>query len=166
VDDPAHANDLDQEDPAAAFVRASRALVGIAIRSVDSAPVEVTVPQHRVLVLLATHGDLTIGEVAAELGVNPSNATRHCDRLQRLGLLRRRRSEWDGRVVLVAATPAGLDVVTAVDAARREEVQRVLADMADADVAAALRGLSAFADAAHEAARIKRDAQDGPAYRD
>ena len=43
--------ELDELDElAATFVTASRALVGIAIRSIEAAPVAVTVPQHRVLV--------------------------------------------------------------------------------------------------------------------
>src|SRR4051794_25988379 len=74
---------------AATFVTASRALVAIAIRSIEAAPVAVPVPQHRVLVLLAANGPQAIGTLAQQLGVNPSNATRVCDRLERLDLVRR-----------------------------------------------------------------------------
>ena len=53
-----------------AFVTASRALVSLAVRTIDDAPVDVTVTQHRVLVLLASRGALTIGDIAEGLAVN------------------------------------------------------------------------------------------------
>ena len=60
---------------------ATRALVGVALRSLSAAPVPITLPQHRVLLLLATHGDQTIGQLADELGIDQSNASRICDRV-------------------------------------------------------------------------------------
>ena len=75
----------DREELVEELLTASRALVGIAIRSIAAAPVEVTVAQHRLLVLLAAHGPQSVGEIAEHLGVNPSNASRHGDRLQRWG---------------------------------------------------------------------------------
>lgn len=129
------------------FLRASRALVGLALHSVNVAPVEVTLLQYRVLVLL-TDGERTVGDIAGALGVNPSNATRHCDRLGRLGLVSRRRSTSDGRVVRVGLTDAGRDVVEAVTAQRRGEVTRVLDAMPVRDAAAVVAALRAFSDAA------------------
>ncbi|WP_165763359.1 MULTISPECIES: MarR family winged helix-turn-helix transcriptional regulator [unclassified Nocardioides] len=133
-----------------AFVTASRALIGLAVRTIGDAPVEVTVAQHRVLVLLAGRGALTIGEIAEGLGVNPSNATRYCDRLQRLELLTRTRSPVDGRVVLVSLTQAGTALVGEVTRRRRAEVEKVLARMTAADTAGMLDALRAFNRAADE----------------
>jgi DNA-binding MarR family transcriptional regulator len=138
------------EDLADAYVTASRALVGIAVRSIAAAPVEVTVTQYRLLVLLAAGGEATVGEIATELGVNPSNATRHCDRLQRLGLLARRRSTADGRVVRVGLTGTGRELVETVLRQRRADVRRILARLDDVSAPAALAALRAFNDAAHE----------------
>src|SRR4051812_31329796 len=101
-------------DPADAFITASRALIGMAIRSVDSAAEEVTIAQHRVLVLLAGRGPQTVGDIAAELAVNPSNATRHCERLSRMGLVSKQRSRSDGRIVEVTLTRAGKRLLDAV----------------------------------------------------
>jgi len=129
------------------FLRASRTLVGLALHSVNTAPVEVTLLQHRVLVLLLD-GERTVGDIAGALGVNPSNATRHCDRLGRLGLVSRRRSTSDGRVVRVGLTDAGREVVEAVTAQRRGEVARVLDTMPVEDAAAVVAALRAFSDAA------------------
>lgn len=139
-----------QDDMADAFVTASRGLIGLAIRSIDDAPVDVTVTQHRVLVLLAARGDLTIGDIAEGLGVNPSNATRYCDRLQRLGLVVRARSSDDGRVVQVGLTDAGRDLVRAVTARRRAEVRKVLGRLSAAETQAILDALHAFNRAADE----------------
>jgi hypothetical protein len=64
----------------------SRALVGIAVYSVNAVPIDITVTQYRLLAVVASAGPRTIGEVAALLGVAQSNASRHCDRLERLEL--------------------------------------------------------------------------------
>ncbi|HEX5087587.1 MAG TPA: MarR family transcriptional regulator [Nocardioides sp.] len=145
----------DIEELAAAFVTASRALVGIAIRSVEAAPVPVTIPQHRVLVLLAANGPQAIGTLAQQLGVNPSNATRVCDRLQRLDLVRRSRSDSDGRAVHVTITAAGRRLVDAVTEHRRREVAAVLRELSPDQVEAVVEALTAFSRAAHERAEAE-----------
>lgn len=138
------------DDVAEAFLAAGRTLMGMSIASVGAARVEVTMVQFRTLVLLADEGERTIGEIGEELGVNASNATRHCDRLQKLGLLRRRRSTTDGRVVRVALTAAGRRLVEEVKAQRRTEVLRVLERMPLRDQVGAVRALSSFNRAARE----------------
>jgi DNA-binding MarR family transcriptional regulator len=131
------------DEVADAFVAASRALVGIAVHSIGAAPVEVTVAQYRLLVLVAA-SDRTVGDIAVRLGVNQSNASRHCNRLQRLGLLERSRSMTDRRVVHVHLTPAGRHVVNAVTNQRRVEVRRVLDRLSSGETAAILDALRAF----------------------
>jgi DNA-binding MarR family transcriptional regulator len=138
------------DEVADVFIMASRALVGIAVRSINAASVDITLTQHRLLVLLASEGEQTIGSLADQLEVNASNASRLCDRLQRLDLVARDRSSRDGRAVYVSLTPAGRKVVDAVRAHRRREVRQVIAHMRPSDVDAAIRALSAFGEAAHE----------------
>jgi DNA-binding MarR family transcriptional regulator len=138
------------ETVAEAFLAVGRTLMGIAIASVTSARVDVTMVQYRVLVLLADEGQRTVGEIGEELGVNASNASRHCDRLQKLGLVGRRRSTTDARVVRVALTGAGRRLVAEVSAHRRTEVLRVLQRMPVREQAAAVSALTAFNDASHE----------------
>jgi DNA-binding MarR family transcriptional regulator len=132
------------------FLTASRALIGLAVHSLGSAPVDVTAPQHRVLVLLAGRGPQSVTEIAEELGVNRSNATRICDRLARAGLVERTPSAEDGRVVKVDLTRAGLDLVDAVTRSRRREIERVLGGMTAAERRSAARALEAFNRAAGE----------------
>jgi DNA-binding MarR family transcriptional regulator len=140
------------DELAATFITASRALVGIAIRSIEAAPVPVTVPQHRVLVLLAAEGPQAVGTLAQQLGVNPSNATRVCDRLQRLDLVRRSRSASDGRAVDVTITRAGRRLVDAVSEHRRLEVIAVLRQLSPDQVETVVAAMSEFSRAAHERA--------------
>lgn len=135
-----------------AMLTASRALLALAVRSVLGASVEVTVAQHRVLVILAAHGPQSVNKLAEHLGVNQSNASRHCSRLQSAGLAHRQRSMMDGRAVEVSITDAGAALVAEIAAARRREIAEVLARMDDNAVRATLRGLSAFNAAAHEIA--------------
>ncbi len=133
-----------------ALVGASRELVGMAVRSIASAPVPVTVPQYRVLVLLATQGALTVGEIAELAGVNQSNASRLCDRLQKLDLVRRQRVSEDGRAVRVSLTDEGARVVDSVTEERRREVSAVVARMSNIDAQAVVTALVAFSEAAQQ----------------
>jgi DNA-binding MarR family transcriptional regulator len=127
-----------------ALLDASRVLLAIAIRSVSAGSAEVTVVQHRVLVLLDTHGKLSVNAVADELGVDQSNASRHCTRLSGLGLVTRSRAAHDGRAVDVVLTAAGRQQVQAVRAARRREIASVLAELPDSDVRDMTRAFELF----------------------
>ena len=138
------------DELADAFLTASRALVGIAVRSINAAPVEVTLVQHRLLVLLATGGNQTVGALAAQLEVNASNASRLCDRLERLELVSRIRSVSDGRAVDVSLTPQGSRLLETVRARRRHDVGRVLSRLSLPDAQAAVAALEAFNGAADE----------------
>lgn len=132
------------------LVTASRALVGVAVHSVSAAPVEVTVSQFRLLVLVADHGGRSIGDLAEHLGVNQSNASRHVDRLQRLGLVARGRLENDARVVLVLLTEEGRAVVDAVLQQRRDDLRRMVAALSPRQGRSLVDALQAFNRAAQQ----------------
>jgi len=137
-------HDDELESLAEEVAAASGALIGIAVRSVAAAPVPLTVAQHRVLVLLTAEGPRAIGELAQQIGVNPSNATRVCDRLQRLDLVRRDPCAVDRRTVLVSITPTGSRLVEAVLRRRRDEIVAVLGRLAEEDARAVARAVVAF----------------------
>ncbi len=105
---------------------ASRALVAVAARSLAAAGDEVTLPQYRALVVLAAQGPQGTAELAAALAVNPSTATRMCDRLVRKGLVLRHRQAGDHRSVRIALTAPGRDLVAEVTRRRRAELTRLL----------------------------------------
>ena len=135
----------DDDQVVEALLAASRALVAIAARSLADHDVEVTLPQFRALVVLASRGPQRVVDVSGELGVDPSTGTRLCDRLVRKGLVRRQRSTADRRVVRVTLTPAGRSLVDQVSARRREELSRAVAQMPGRWPAGVVEALHAFA---------------------
>ena len=110
----------------------------------------VTVPQFRVLVMVYSRGPLNLGAVAAGLDVNPSNASRTCDRLIKAGLLDRRESDLDRRHVTLTLTLAGRRLVERVTRQRRNAVAAVMGKMPAAQRQNLSAALAAFADAAGE----------------
>jgi DNA-binding MarR family transcriptional regulator len=133
-----------------AVVGASRALVAIAARSLGAAGEEVTLPQYRALVVLASRGPQRVVDLAAILGVTASTATRMCDRLVRKGLIRRQRQASDRRSVRVSISADGRELVGAVTQRRRREVQAIVDRMSPAERDQLVTTLRMFADAAGE----------------
>jgi DNA-binding MarR family transcriptional regulator len=133
-----------------AVLRASRALVGIAAASISEVDGEVTVPQLRVLVMVDTRGPLNLASVAAGLEVNPSNASRTCDRLIKAGLLDRRDLPEDRRNITLTLTDEGRKLVDRVTKHRRSAIARVLREMSTEDRELLATALDRFAAAAGE----------------
>lgn len=133
-----------------ALISASRALVAVAARSVAGLGAEVTLPQYRALVVLAARGPRRAVELAGELGVNPSTATRLIDRLVKADLVERQPVAGDRRAVLVSLRPAGRRLVVTVSRRRRAEVARIVAAMPVRHRSGAVTALRAFAEAAGE----------------
>lgn len=106
---------------------ASRALVAVSARSL-AAIGDLTLPQFRALVVLASRGPLPSSELAHVLDVHASTVTRMVDRLVGKGYAVRGAAE-DRREVVVSVTPAATDVVAAVTEARRREFGSVIARM-------------------------------------
>ena len=129
---------------------ASRALLGMSLRSVAAAPVPLTVPQHRLLVLVSGDGPRRIGTLAEDLGVNQSNASRLVARLEEQALVRRVEDPGDGRVSLVEVTAAGRHVLDVVSEYRRRELSAVVADMPPETWGPAVQVLREFNAAAQE----------------
>jgi DNA-binding MarR family transcriptional regulator len=103
----------------------SRMLIGHAARSLAQIDANVTLPQFRALVVLATGPRRTI-DLAAELQVQPSAATRMCDRLVRKNLIARYERPDDRRATWLMLTPAGRDLVEEVMRRRREDLTTVV----------------------------------------
>jgi DNA-binding MarR family transcriptional regulator len=120
--------------------------VGLAARSLADLDAEVTLPQYRTMVVLASRGPQRVIDIAAELGVNPSTGTRMCDRLVRKGLVRRYRSSADRRAVRLTLTPIGRALVDEVTRRRRDELVALveaIPEPAHGPVTEALRALAA-----------------------
>jgi DNA-binding MarR family transcriptional regulator len=68
---------------------------------------DVTASQLSALSVLAKHGELSLGELAAVERIAPPSMTRIAARLEEQGLLERRVDAADRRVARVAMSPAG-----------------------------------------------------------
>ncbi len=141
---------VERDELVDAVLGASRALVAVAARSLADLAEDVTLAQYRALVELAARGPQRLADLASGLGVDPSTATRMCDRLVRKQLVQRRRINADRRGVQVSLTPAGRALVEEVTRRRRVEIAQILRRMPHADQGSALTALRVFADAAGE----------------
>jgi len=133
-----------------AVLAATRVLVGLSAQSVARLDGEVTLPQLRVLVMVASRRGMNLGAVAAALGVHPSNATRAVDRLVVAGLLLRSDDPTDRRNLQLELTGAGRDLVARVMDDRRAAIAAILERMPASRRRALVPVLRAFAAAAGE----------------
>jgi DNA-binding MarR family transcriptional regulator len=130
-----------------AVLDAGRVLVAISVRSLAATGDVVTVSQLRVLMLVAGRADVNVADVATELGVHRSNATRVVDRLVRAGLLSRDADPSDRRRLVLALTGAGRGLVADVDRHRRTSIAAVLERVPPSGLDGAEAVWRAFADA-------------------
>lgn len=139
---------MNDEHDVEAVLQAADVLMHVAARSVMEVEDLVTSAQLRVLVFIATRGPRSPGDVAVELAVHPSNATRISEKLVRAGFLERHADPSDGRSVRLALTRAGRQLVERVIGHRRQAIADVLAAMPPSERTAAAEGFAAFARAA------------------
>jgi len=131
-----------------ALVVASRALVGIAARSLAAIEGELTLVQYRALVWLAERGPSNVGALAEAVGIHPSTATRLCDRLADKHLIQRANPPGDRREVVLTLAPAGRAIIDSVTRMRHAEIDRLVAGLdatARADIINALQHFAAVA---------------------
>jgi DNA-binding MarR family transcriptional regulator len=130
-----------------AVTAGSRVLVGIAARSLDRSGADITLSQCRALVTLTQRRPLSLVGLAEALGVNPSTATRMCDRLIAKDLVSRTRVEAG---VSLTPTTAGLKVVQTITRARRDELRRIVSQLSEDDQRELVRCMDSFRTAAGE----------------
>jgi DNA-binding MarR family transcriptional regulator len=128
---------------------ASRALVGIAARSLAEVAADVSLAQFRVLLLL-DGSSRTMGELSDSLAVHPSTVTRTCDLLVGKGLIRRQGAADNRRVVCAELTRRGRRLVARAMDRRRALIDEALGRMAPAAQRRVARSLAEFAAAAGE----------------
>lgn len=133
-----------------AVLTASRALVGVAARSLAGRVEDITMPQFRALVVLAEGGPLRPVDLASALGTSSSTVTRLCDRLVKKDLIARRRTEEDRREVQLELTRAGRRLLDEVTAARRADIVGILDKVAPGRRAEIASALQLFSEAAGE----------------
>jgi len=111
-----------------ALERLVTAAVGLTTVALGEAGVasELTLPQWRILVVVAQSDGSRVGEVAARIGVSLPAASRLVRRLERRGLVTAIRDERDRRATIVRPTEAGFRLWEDVAGRRRRRLVAAL----------------------------------------
>lgn len=135
---------------AEAVLGACRVLVAMAARSIAAVEESADLLQVRVLVVIASRGPVSLGELAAAAGLHLTRASRLCERLVRAGLITREVDPANRRQVTLSLTFAGQDVVETVMQRRWAAIEPVLARMSEEQRRDLVAALTVFAEAAEE----------------
>lgn len=111
----------------AALQAATRVLAGVALRSLDVLDGVITLPQYRMLSVLAGLGRARSARVARALSLDASTVTRLADRLVAAGHVARGSDPAHRSVVTLELTPSGRHLVSAVSGWRQHELSRIVA---------------------------------------
>jgi long-chain acyl-CoA synthetase len=124
------------------------------------AEVDLTLPQYRVLAILADGSEAASG-LAERLAVRPPSVTAVIDGLVSRGLVDRRQEDSDRRKVSLRITEAGTRVVDEADRAVDEQLSSIAGHLSNKDRGTALRSLELWgrALASTRDARKLREAQ-------
>lgn len=98
----------------------------------------------QVLMLLDGEGPQSMHGLAEALDVSQASATGIVDRMEQRGLVTRLRDEDDRRVIRVALTDSGRQLLAGIAAERRERLALVLAELTDGELEGFLRGSQAL----------------------
>jgi DNA-binding MarR family transcriptional regulator len=133
-----------QEAAVEALMATSRVMTAIVARTLTGVEEVVSVPQFRVLVMLRYEGALNLKAIADGLGVNPSNASRACDKLVVAGLVNRTDAAHDRRNVSIELSPRGHELVDSLMRSRSDLLAQVVAEMRPEDRQQLVSSLGAF----------------------
>ena len=104
---------------------ATRVLAGVALRSLDVLDGAVTLPQFRILAVLADFGRARSEQVAQALGIEASAVTRFADRMVAAGYVSRDDEQGHSDAVTLELSASGEDLVGQVTAWREQELARI-----------------------------------------
>ncbi|MBD3285372.1 MarR family transcriptional regulator [candidate division WOR-3 bacterium] len=108
------------------------------------AGLDITLNQFLVLSLLVRKEHFGMGELAYQLGTSSGNMTAMIDRLLKAGLVERRRSEKDRRVVEVRLSPEGREIAERVRRSTQVGMLRIMKKIPDEKKVAFFDTLSAI----------------------
>jgi DNA-binding MarR family transcriptional regulator len=100
---------------------------------VAAAGVAISQPGFTLLGRIQDHGPLSLSDLGRRTHMDAASVTRQVVQLERAGLVRRDRSEHDGRVALVSTTPAGEDTRARVSTVLDQHLADALGEWPTAD---------------------------------
>jgi DNA-binding MarR family transcriptional regulator len=129
---------------------ATRVLAGVALRSLEVLDGAVSLPQFRVLAVLADLRQARSARVASALGLEASTVTRLVDRLVASGHMSREVDPSNHSAVTLELTPRGRRLVADVASWRKRELTRILQVLEPDDRAVLTGALRRLVEAAGE----------------
>ncbi len=102
---------------------------------------DLTFPQALALNVLGAEGPMPISKLAEKTGSANSTTSGVVDRLERLGLARRTRSELDHRVIQVEATEKYAQIMARAETGASEYFDSLLCNLSEEDRTVVARGL-------------------------
>ncbi|RKN41388.1 MarR family winged helix-turn-helix transcriptional regulator [Micromonospora endolithica] len=139
----------------AAIDAAAEALIGVLDSAVSRHQLAVSPTQLRVLSLLSGRPETNVNRLAELLDVVPSSASRLCDRLEAIGLLRRVADPRDRREVRLVPTAAADALLRDVRERRHAALRAVLDRMPGRVQQELLHALVSFGRAASDGAEAQ-----------
>ncbi|AEK37309.1 MarR DNA-binding transcription regulator [Corynebacterium variabile DSM 44702] len=115
--------------------------------ALDDAPDGVDRRTYSVLSGLARLGPQTSAQLAEEVGIDRSGASRYADRLEKVGLLERSPDPRDRRATLLSLTPAGKETAAQVHENLARHLDSLIADLPEDRAQALIDGLRMLTDA-------------------
>lgn len=140
----------DLDEVVRTLMEAARSLVAVAARSLDDLRDDLTFPQYRALVVLATRGPRNVSNLSVDIGVHQSTASRLADRLVDMGLVDRRPGPAGRGEVLLTLSASGRSLTDTLRQRRRDELRSIVSRMDPAQRKLIVQGLAGFAAAAGE----------------
>ena len=110
----------------------------------------ITVPQFTALQILIYNGELTIGELSQKMALACSTITDLIDRMEKNGLVVRKKDEKDKRVVRIEVLPVGYEIVEKVLKKRVEFLESKMVDLTDEEKISLDEGLESLYNAMKE----------------
>ena len=123
---------------------ATRTINAIIVRSLAAVDASLSMPQLRVMVILSHHEPASLSEVAAELGIDPSSASRTCDQLVKRGLVEREPAANDRRRLSLRLSSSGRRLLQRVMSRRAKLLAEIVAAMPDAEQHAFMAAMDTF----------------------
>ncbi len=145
---PSEVSTDERESVIDAVLTASRAMVAIAVASLTTERVDITLPQYRVLVVLAMDGPQPVAALSKALDVYSSTITRLCDRLVAKGLIERTADSIDRREVTLSLTRRGRALVERVTRRRHDRIAAIIDAIPPARRRELVLALETFSDVA------------------
>ncbi len=105
---------------------------------------DLTMPQFKLLLLIASCQGMRVGDLAQRLGVTPPTVTTILDRLVEHGLVRREDDPVDRRLVIARLTSTGLSLLQRLNIHADSEIAECMEELSPEDLRCLLVGMEAL----------------------